>query len=216
MAVKKKTSHLVLVRHGKSEWNELGLWTGWNDIGLHNDGKLDAKKMAEHLQDIEIHLAHTSKLKRAKDTATIILESLSLKHIPLHEHEALNERHYGIHAGKNKWEVREEVGEEEFQNIRRGWDHPIPEGETLKQVYERAVPYFEEHILPNLRKGKNVLIAAHGNSLRALTKYLRKLSEDEVSALEIGLGEVHIYEFNAEGDVLHSEVRGLNTEKGKI
>ncbi len=212
----KKTGHLVLVRHGKSEWNELGLWTGWNDVALHEDGKLDAKKMAEHLRDIEIHAAHTSKLKRAKDTASIILESLGGKEIPVHEHEALNERHYGIHAGKNKWQVKEEVGEEEFQNIRRGWDHAVPEGETLKQVYERAVPYFEEHILPSLKSGKNVLIAAHGNSLRALTKYLQKLSDDDVTRLEIGIGEVHIYEFDSEGHIKNSEIRGLNPDKGKL
>lgn len=207
---------LVLVRHGKSEWNELGLWTGWNDVELHNDGKLDAKKMAAHLLDIEIHLAHTSKLKRAKDTATIILESLNIKDIPLHEHEALNERHYGIHAGKNKWEVKEAVGEEEFQNIRRGWDHPIPEGETLKEVHDRAVPYFKEHILPQLKEGKNVLIAAHGNSLRALAKHLSKLSEEEVTNLEIGIGEVHIYEFDSSGEIVSTEVRGVNPNKGKI
>jgi 2,3-bisphosphoglycerate-dependent phosphoglycerate mutase len=207
---------LVLVRHGKSEWNELGLWTGWNDVELHEDGKLDARKMAEHLLDLEIHLAHTSKLKRAKDTATIILEALNLKDIPLHEHEALNERHYGIHAGKNKWQVKEEVGDDEFQNIRRGWDHPIPEGETLKQVHDRAVPYFEENILPQLKEGKNVLIAAHGNSLRALTKYLCKLSDEEVCNLEIGIGEVHIYEFDSDGNVLSSVIKGKNPDKGKI
>ena len=207
---------LVLVRHGKSEWNELGLWTGWNDVELHEDGKLDAKKMAEHLQDFEIHLVHTSKLKRAKDTAAIILESLNRVDIPTHEHEALNERHYGIHAGKNKWQVKEEVGDDEFQNIRRGWDHPIPEGETLKQVHDRAVPYFEEHILPQLKAGKNVLVAAHGNSLRGLTKYLCKLSDEDVCNLEIGIGEVHIYEFDADGNITSSEVRGKNQEKGKI
>jgi 2,3-bisphosphoglycerate-dependent phosphoglycerate mutase len=144
------------------------LWTGWNDVELHEDGKLDAKKMAEHLLNHDIHHVHTSKLKRAKNTAEIILESLNLKDIPIHEHEALNERHYGVFAGKNKWQVKEEVGEEEFQNIRRGWDHPVSGGETLKEVHDRAVPYFEEQILPQLKAGKNVLVAAHGNSLRAL------------------------------------------------
>ena len=207
---------LVLVRHGKSEWNELGLWTGWTDVELHEEGKLDAKKMAEHLIGLEIHHVHTSKLKRAKNTAEIILESLGLKDIPMHEHEALNEKSYGIYTGKNKWQVKEEVGEEEFQNIRRGWDHPIPEGETLKEVYERAVPYFQEQILPQLKEGKNVLVAAHGNSLRALTKYLCKLSDAEVCNLEIGIGEVHIYDFDSEGKVINYEIKGLNPNKGKI
>lgn len=207
---------LVLVRHGKSEWNELGLWTGWNDVELHNDGKLDARKMAEHMKDLEIHTAHSSKLKRAKDTAAIILESLDLKNIKIQEHEALNERHYGIYARKNKWQIKEEVGDEEFQNIRRGWDHPVPEGETLKQVHDRAVPYFESTILPQLKRGENVLVAAHGNSLRALTKYLCKLSEEEVCNLEFGIGEVHIYTFDSNGNILKSEVRGANPNKGKI
>ncbi len=212
----KKMAKLILVRHGKSEWNELGLWTGWNDVDLHEDGKLDAKKMAEHLVDTEIHLVHTSKLKRAKETAHIILEALNIKDIPIHEHDALKERHYGTYAGKNKWQVKEEVGEEEFQNIRRGWDHKIPEGETLKDVHDRAVPYFEEQILPQLKEGKNVLIAAHSNSLRALTKYLCKMSEEEVCNLEIGIGEVHVYDFDSEGNVAGSEIRGLNPNKGKI
>ncbi len=134
----------------------------------------------------------------------------------MHEHEALNEKSYGIYTGKNKWQVKEEVGEEEFQNIRRGWNHPVPEGETLKEVYERAVPYFQEQILPQLKAGKNVLVAAHGNSLRALTKYLCKLSDEDVCNLEIGIGEVHIYDFNSEGEIVNYEIKGLNPEKGKI
>lgn len=207
---------LVLVRHGKSEWNELGLWTGWNDVELHEDGKLDAKKMARYLEDIEIHIAHTSKLKRAKDTALIILGALNKVEIPFHEHEALNERHYGVHAGKNKWQVKEEIGEEEFNKIRRGWDHPVPEGETLKQVFERAVPYFKDSILPQLKAGKNILISAHGNSLRALTKHLQNLSDENVGNLEIGIGEVHIYKFDSKGKLLNHEIRGENPDKGKI
>lgn len=207
---------LILVRHGKSEWNELGLWTGWTDVDLHKDGRLDAKKMAEHLVDTEIHLVHTTNLKRAIDTAHIILESLNIKNVPIHKHDALTERSYGIYTGKNKWQVKDEVGEEEFQKIRRGWDHHVPDGESLKQVHDRVVPYFKKSILPQLKKGKNVLISAHGNSLRALTKYLCNLSEEEVCNLEIGIGEVHIYDFNSKGEILKSEIRGLNPNKGKI
>ena len=207
---------LVLVRHGISEWNELGIWTGWTDVGLHEKGKLDAKNMAKHLLDFEIHHVHTSKLRRAKNTATIILESLNLIDIPIYEHKALNERHYGVYAGKNKWQVKEQVGEEEFQKIRRGWDHLIPEGESLKQVYERAVPYFTQSILPQLKEGKNVLVSAHGNSLRALTKYLCKLSDQEVCDLEFGIGEVHIYDFDKDGKIVNYEIKGINPNKGKI
>jgi 2,3-bisphosphoglycerate-dependent phosphoglycerate mutase len=209
-------SYLVLVRHGKSKWNDLGLWTGWSDIDLHQDGEIDAQNMANHIKGIEIHLAHTSLLKRAKKTAEIILESLQKTGVPIFEDGALNERSYGIHTGKNKWQVKEEVGDEEFNRIRRSWDHPIPEGETLQDVHARVVPYFEDKILPELKSGKNILIAAHGNSLRALTKHLCKLSEEEVCNLEIGLGEVHVYEFNNQGEIINQEVRGENQNKGQI
>src|SRR6476619_2408667 len=150
-------SYLILVRHGKSEWNALGLWTGWTDVELTQEGRKEAQKAAQALQDIEIHSSHTSKLKRAQQTLDEIKTALNLAHIPTSEHEALNERHYGIYTGKNKWQVKEQVGEEEFTKIRRGWDHPIPEGESLKQVYDRLLPYYEEQILKDLKEGKNVI-----------------------------------------------------------
>ncbi len=209
-------SYLVLVRHGRSVWNELGLWTGCTDVDLHDDGRADAKNMAKYLQDIKFDSVFTSKLKRAKETAELILSELNVADLKINEDAALNERDYGIHTGKNKWEVKEEVGEEQFQNIRRGWDCPVPEGETLKDVYNRTVPYFVEHIIPLLKQGKNILIAAHGNSLRALTKYLCALTEEAVCNLEFGIGEVHVYEFDSEGKVLNYEIRGENPNKGKI
>ncbi len=209
-------SYLVLVRHGKSLWNELGLWTGWSDVELHKDGEEDAEKMAKLMADIQPDIAYTSKLKRAQKTLDIILESLNKTDIPVTETEALNERNYGIFTGKNKWEIQKEVGDEKFQQIRRSWDYPIEEGESLKDVYDRVVPYFKEHILPILKEDKNVLVAAHGNSLRALTKYLCNLTEEEVCNLEFGIGEVHVYEFNSEGKIVHQEIRGENPNKGKI
>lgn len=206
-------SNLILVRHGKSIWNELGLWTGCTDVELHDQGKLDAKKMALCLIKSHINLVFTSKLKRAKDTAKLILDELHLKNMPIIETEALNERDYGVHTGKNKWEVKKEVGEEEFQRIRRDWNHPIPGGETLKDVHDRVVPYFKNQILPKLKEGKNILIAAHGNSLRALTKYLCDLSEAAVCNLEFGIGEVHVYEFNSKGKILNYEIKGESIGK---
>lgn len=112
-------AYLILVRHGKSEWNEKGLWTGWNDVDLNEEGQQDARNMAQQLKGIPLHSAHTSKLKRAQQTLEIIKKDLEAVNIPTIEHEALNERHYGEYAGKNKWEVKDTIGEEEFQKIRR-------------------------------------------------------------------------------------------------
>jgi len=146
----------------------------------------------------------------------LIKHDLEASGIPTIEDEALNERHYGEYAGKNKWEVKELVGEEEFQKIRRSWNHPIPGGETMEDVYKRVVPYYEEKILEELKEGKNVIVAAHGNSLRALVKHLENLSEGELMDLEVGLGEVRIYQISDSGEVAAREIRGENPNKGKI
>jgi 2,3-bisphosphoglycerate-dependent phosphoglycerate mutase len=206
---------LVLVRHSKSEWNALGKWTGWTDVDLNEEGRNDAVRTAESLKDITFDQAFTSKLKRAQQTLEIILKEINQPEVPTTQTEALNERDYGIYTGKNKWEVKEEVGEEEFQNIRRGWEHPIPEGETMKRVYERVVPFYENDVLPLLKTGKNVILAAHGNSLRALVKYLEDLSIDELVALEFGIGEAYVYNIDTEGKVTHKEIRAKNPLAGK-
>jgi 2,3-bisphosphoglycerate-dependent phosphoglycerate mutase len=206
---------LVLVRHGKSDWNDKGLWTGWTDVELHPDGIEDAKKMASLISDIELHSSHTSKLKRAQKTLSIIQEELNLE-LPTREDEALNERHYGIYTGKNKWQVRDEVGEETFKKIRRSWDHPIPEGETMQQVYNRVLVYYENVLLPELVENKNVIVAASGNSLRALIKHLEDLDLEGLANLEVGIGEVHIYEMDKDGKIIAKEIRGENKDKGKI
>jgi 2,3-bisphosphoglycerate-dependent phosphoglycerate mutase len=207
---------LILVRHSKSEWNELGKWTGWTDVDLNEQGRADAKTTAEALNDIEIDQAFVSKLKRAQQTLEIILNEIGQTAVPTTETAALNERDYGIYTGKNKWEVKEEVGEEEFQNIRRGWEHPIPEGETMKKVYERVVPFYENEVLPLLKDGKNVILAAHGNSLRALVKYLEDLSVEELMALEFGIGEAYVYEVDKSGKIENKQIRAKNPLAGKI
>lgn len=204
---------LFLVRHGKSEWNKLGLWTGWTDVDLVEEGLEEAKKAGEHLKDEEIHIVHTSNLKRTHQTFEKIKEvsgKTDLNHTP---YEALNERHYGVHTGKNKWQVKEEIGEEEFQKIRRGWDTPIPEGETLKDVHARVVPHYEAVIKQELSNGKNVLIVAHGNSLRALAKHLEDLSEEEIGNFEIGTGEVHCYHFDNEVKLINKEIKNKNENR---
>lgn len=197
-------AHLILIRHGKSVWNELGLWTGWTDVDLHDEGRAEARRAGEALRDIPIHHVQTSVLRRTHQTAEELLRAHGTE--LTHEiHEALNERHYGVHTGKNKWEVQKEVGEEEFTRIRRSWDHPVPEGETLKDVHTRVVPHYEAHIMPRLRAGENVLVVAHGNTLRALIKHLEDLSEEAVAALEVGTGEARVY-------ILDKDARKVSVE----
>lgn len=208
--------HLILVRHGKSEWNHLGLWTGQTDVDLVEEGREEARKAGEALTDIEIHSAHVSALKRAQQTLDEIKTTLGHNDLPVNSHHALNERHYGIHTGKNKWQVKEEIGDEAFHQIRRGWDAPVPEGETLKDVHARVVPYYEENIKKELAEGKNVLVVAHGNSLRALAKHLEDLDEAQVCDLEIGTGEVHCYKFDDQGKFIEKDIRSTNDNKLKV
>ncbi len=168
-------AHLILVRHGQSTWNKLGKWTGYVDVDLTDKGIEEARKAGELLKGISVDKVYSSALKRAHQTYDEIKKVLNIPHEAV-KHPALNERHYGVRTGQNKWEVAKDIGEAEFQNIRRGWDSKIPEGETLKDVHARVVPYFLENILPNLQKGDNVLVVAHGNSLRAILKHVENIN----------------------------------------
>ena len=199
-------SYLVLVRHGESEWNAKGLWTGWTDIGLSDKGFEEARKAGELLKDIHFDIAYTSVLGRAKQTWEQIQKILGQNTTTI-EDKALNERDYGELTGKNKWEIKQEVGEEEFMKLRRSWDYPPPKGESLKMVYERVMPYYEKEILPKLKEGKNIIIAAHGNSLRALIKYLDNISDEEIPNLEMPTGGVYVYQIDKEGNVTDKQVR---------
>lgn len=203
-------AYLVLVRHGRSEYNDKGLWTGFTDIALNEEGKSEAHRTSEAIKDIKFNNAFTSLLIRAQETLDIILKDLEQDSIPVEKDFALNERDYGDYTGKNKWQVKEEIGEEEFQKLRRSFDYPIPNGESLKMVYERVVPHFEQQILPLLKEDKNVLISAHGNSLRALVKYLENLSNEEVANLEIRTGEAYVYQVDNEGKIASKEIRAQN------
>jgi 2,3-bisphosphoglycerate-dependent phosphoglycerate mutase len=205
-------AYLVLVRHGESEWNALGLWTGQRDVSLTEKGVQEAKEAAQHISDVELHKAYTSELKRAQQTLEEIKSELQNTDLETIKHRALNERDYGDYTAKNKWEIRDQIGEEEFQKLRRHWNHPVPNGETLKDVHDRIVPYFEEHIQKDLQNGKNVIIAAHGNSLRALMKKLDKISDGKAHELEIGTGEVVVYDMTDEGTVKSKHVRSGKSE----
>ncbi len=206
-------SYLIIIRHGKSEWNALGLWTGWKDVSLIKEGQEEAKRTGMQLQNISIHKAYSSNLKRAKETLEIIKNTLKITDLPTIADQSLNERNYGIFTGKNKWQVKTEVGEIEFKKIRRSWNYPISEGETLEDVYQRVVPYYENNIQPDLKNGNNVIVVAHGNSLRALIKYLENLNEDEIFNLEMGTAEAYIYQIDKSGQISSKEIRSENKEK---
>lgn len=206
-------AYLVLVRHGQSEWNLLGQWTGLTDVALTDEGRAEARKAGTMLEDIDLHKAYTSKLQRAKHTLDEIVDHLDRHDLERTEHEALNERDYGDLTGKNKWQVKEEHGEEKFMQWRRSWDHPVPGGETLKDVSDRVVPYYQQHILEDLKAGKNVIVAAHGNSLRALMKHLEEVADDQAHAVEIGTGEVMVYEIDDDGKLAKKEIRVTNPKK---
>ena len=200
-------AYLVLVRHGQSEWNALGLWTGQEDVALTEQGREEARKAADGLRDIALHKAYTSELSRAQETLREITAALEHTDIETVRHAALNERHYGDYTAKNKWEIKDQIGDEAFTKLRRNWDHPVPNGETLKDVHARALPYYEAHIEADLKAGKNVIVAAHGNTLRALMKHLDGVADDKVHELEIGTGEVLVYEISDDGKVISKQLR---------
>jgi 2,3-bisphosphoglycerate-dependent phosphoglycerate mutase len=200
-------ARLILVRHGKSEWNSLGKWTGLIDIGLADEGKEEARRAADILREIPFTRVYTSLLKRAKETYEEIQKVLEAPHVPI-EHPALNERDYGVYTGKKKWEVKQEIGDKAFMELRRGWDVPIPEGESLKDVHARVIPYYKESIHADLLSGHHVMVVAHGNSLRALIKHLEDIPDEEISNLELGTGAVYVYDFNENGEVQGKSVLG--------
>ena len=197
---------LALIRHGQSEWNAKGLWTGWTDIALSEKGVAEAREAAKVLVDVKFEVAFCSCLWRAQQTLHEVLTELGTINIPGYLSPALNERNYGDMTGKNKWEIKEKYGDEQFLAWRRGWDVPIPNGETLKGVYERVLPYYLEHILPELKAGHNVVLSAHGNTLRALIKYLDKVPDDGIDKVEVGTGEVWLYDIGQDGEVVSKKV----------
>lgn len=208
-------AYLVLVRHGRSEWNIKGLWTGWIDVPLAPEGFEDAHNTGKTLKDITFQQAFTSSQIRAVQTLDVIKQELG-QEIPTQETTNLWERHYGIYVGKNKWEMKDILGEEKFMKLRRSWNHPVPEGETVKDVYDRVVPYYKEEILPLLHMGKNILVTASGNSLRTLVKYIENISDNEIANLEFGIAEAYVYQVDKDGKIISKEIRAANPNKGKI
>ena len=200
------TGLLVISRHGESEWNLLGKWTGLTDVSITEKGKNDSRKVGELLRGYKFDAVYTSSLRRTVETLIAHLESMEHDgDIPHIAHNAIDERDYGELTGMNKWEVKEKVGEDEFNGIRRGWDHPVPGGETLKDVHDRAVPYFDAEILPRLQRGENILMVSHGNTIRALMKHLENIHEDDMATVEMPFGQVVIYHFDAASTKPHKK-----------
>jgi 2,3-bisphosphoglycerate-dependent phosphoglycerate mutase len=202
---------LVIARHHESEWNKLGKWTGITDVDLSDYGEEMSKKMGLLIKDLPLDQAFLSNQIRTEETLLCMEEGGVCFNIPVIKDEALNERDYGDYTGKNKWEMKELVGEKEFEKIRRGFDYPIPKGETLRMVYERVVPYYLSNILPLLNEGKNVLIVAHGNSLRALMKYLENISDEQMEKVEMPFGAIFIYETDIHGRMVRKDMRSVGS-----
>jgi 2,3-bisphosphoglycerate-dependent phosphoglycerate mutase len=216
------TYTLVLLRHGESEWNAKNLFTGWVDVPLNDKGRAEGIRAGELMRDagLEPDVVHTSLLRRAINTAAMALDVADRHWIPVRRSWRLNERHYGALQGKNKKETLEQYGEEQFMLWRRSFDVPpppldddsewsqaglpqyadlgdeMPRTECLKDVIERFLPYWESSIVPDLRAGKTVLVAAHGNSLRALVKHLDEISDEDIAGLNIPTGMPLVYELD--------------------
>ena len=233
-------SNLILVRHGQSEWNLENRFTGWVDVDLAPKGKLEACKAGELIKEQQIKFDYffTSYQKRAINTLKLILNTLRIKNIQIVKAWQLNERHYGSLTGLNKDEMKKKLGESKVHEFRRSWNippeplsknnpyHPInieayknvpleniPDTESLKDTYERVFPYFKKEILSKLEDNKNILVSAHGNSLRAICKYLLELDEDKITKLEIPTGNPLFVNFNDKGKIIKCHY--LDKERAK-
>ena len=200
-------SKLIILRHGESEWNKLNLFTGWEDVSLTDQGKIEAKLAAFAIQNLKVDVNHayTSALKRAKDTLEIVLYILK-KDIPIISDQALNERNYGSLTGMNKDEARNKWGDEQVKLWRRSYDVAPENGESLKDTCERTIPYFKKNILPKLNDGENVIITAHGNSLRSIIMYVEELSEEEIISVEITTGIPIVYDYENKNIIKKTEL----------
>ena len=226
---------LVLIRHGESEWNKANLFTGWTDVELSDKGREEAKEAGRTLKaaGYDFDVCYTSYLKRAIHTLNLALDEMDRAWLPVHKSWKLNERHYGAQQGLNKSETAEKYGEDQVKIWRRSFNvapphlepddarnpalqeqyrqekgQKLPLGESQADTIDRVVPYFEETIAPDMKAGKRVLIAAHGNSIRALVKYFEGMSEEEILEVNIPTGIPLVYEFDENMKVIHKEYLG--------
>ncbi len=194
--------NLILIRHGQSKWNALNQFTGWKDPDLTATGIEEAHNAGKIINNLKINfdLVFTSALIRAQNTAEIILKEIN-QSLSTIKNQALNERNYGDLAGLNKDDARKRWGDKQVHIWRRSYDIPPPGGESLKDTGERVLPFFMKEILPHVCEGKNVLVAAHGNSLRSLIKFLDNISDEDIVKLEIPTGAPIHYVINEDGSV---------------
>ncbi len=231
--------HLILVRHGQSEWNLEKRFTGWVDVDLTGQGKLEACKSGEYIKELGLNIDYffSSLQLRAINTLKLIQDTLRDKKKPIRAWQ-LNERHYGVLTGLNKNEMKEKFGEKKIHELRRSWNikpgplsknspyHPlnigvykeipsekIPDTESLKDTYDRVVLYYKDEIYNKLSNNKNVLVAAHGNSIRALCKFLFKLDNKKISSLEIPTGNPLLINFNSKIKII--ECKYLDKDRAK-
>ena len=231
-------SHLILVRHGQSEWNLENRFTGWVDVDLAPKGKLEACKAGELIKELNLEINHffSSYQKRAIETLKLMLVTMRIKNDKIIKAWELNERHYGSLTGLNKDEMKKKLGEDKIHIFRRSWNNPpeplnknnpyhplnieiykdipkdkIPDTESLKNTYDRVIPYFKKNIEKKI--SENVMISAHGNSIRSLCKYLFDISNDEISKLEIPTGNPLILEFDNNNNLLNAKY--LDQERAK-
>ncbi|MDC0145132.1 2,3-diphosphoglycerate-dependent phosphoglycerate mutase [bacterium] len=202
---------LILVRHGQSTYNEENRFTGWKDVDLTDKGANEAVSSSSLLEGISIDLAFTSNLMRAQKTLDLILKGLNVE-LNITKNEALNERDYGSLVGQNKFEAAQKYGEEQVQIWRRSYDIPPPDGESLKMTLERTVPYFKNTILPLLAENNNIIISAHGNSIRSIVMYLLSISEEDILKTEIGWCEPWVFDLNENQEVISLDIMHSSSE----
>jgi len=187
---------LVLVRHGQSKWNLENKFTGWVDVPLTAQGEQEAHRAGKQLINLHFDIAFTSDLQRAQKTLAIILGEIGQTNLPIIKDKALNERHYGDLQGLDKAETAKKFGNEQVKIWRRSYDIAPPNGESLKDTAARTLPYFDAQIVPLLKEGKNILVAAHGNSLRSIVMHLEHLTKDQVLELNLETAVPRVYELD--------------------
>lgn len=201
-----KIGKLIIARHQESEWNKLGKWTGTRDRHLTDVGFKQAEDMGLLIKDLQIDYAFASMQVRSIETLSCMLNICERFSVPTEHSASLNERDYGDYTGRDKEEMEKILGEDEFNKMHRGFDYPIPNGETLKMVYDRVVKFYLSDILLKLKEGKNVLVVGHGNSMRTLVKYIEKISDEDIANVEFPFGKVLVYEVDEEGHMLNKSI----------
>ncbi|MFZ2621070.1 MAG: pyruvate kinase [Minisyncoccia bacterium] len=203
---------LIIARHQESEWNKLGKWTGTRDRHLTDLGFEKSEDLGLLMKDIKIDYAFASMQVRSIETLSCMLNVCNIFNVPTEHSASLSERDYGDYTGKDKGEMEKMLGGEEFRKLRRGWDYPIPNGETLKMVYERVVPFFLEKILPKINENKNVLVVGHGNSMRTLVKYIENISDEDIADVEFPFGKVFVYYLDSNGHMIKKEIKEAESD----